>query len=87
MLGKAAVGVDIGCKTGRMVKAHPQLSQLAFENHFKCLVGSFHGHLCQVSNLAIYVEGGGSGGLRGMQELVFEVKCPHVNDTVLHRVP
>ncbi|KAJ7707057.1 hypothetical protein B0H14DRAFT_3643874 [Mycena olivaceomarginata] len=71
VLGEIAVGVDIGCKMGRMVKAHPRLSQLAFENNFQCLVGSFHGlghgHLCQVSNLATYVEGMGLEDCEGCE--------------------
>ncbi|KAJ7832527.1 hypothetical protein B0H14DRAFT_3087771 [Mycena olivaceomarginata] len=58
-LGEIAMGIDVGCQTGKMVKAHPRLSQLARDNNFKCLVGSFHGlrhgRLCQVSNLAMYV--------------------------------
>ncbi|KAJ7779311.1 hypothetical protein B0H14DRAFT_2962618 [Mycena olivaceomarginata] len=71
MLGKVAVSVNIGCKMGRMVKAHHRLSQLAFENHFKCLIGSFHGlghgRLCQVSNLATYVEGMGLEDCEGCE--------------------
>ncbi|KAJ7751846.1 hypothetical protein B0H14DRAFT_3096830 [Mycena olivaceomarginata] len=71
VLGEVAVGVDIGCKTGKMVKAHPRLSQLAFDNKFRCLVGSFHGlghgRLCQVSNLATYVEGMGLEDCEGCE--------------------
>ncbi|KAJ7310676.1 hypothetical protein DFH08DRAFT_1046440 [Mycena albidolilacea] len=63
VLGEVAVGVVIGCKTGKMVKEHPRLSQLAFDNKFRCLMGSFHGlghgRLCQVSNLVMYMEGMG----------------------------
>ncbi|KAJ7864211.1 hypothetical protein B0H14DRAFT_2574435 [Mycena olivaceomarginata] len=71
VLGEVAVGVDIGCKMGKMVKAHPRLSQLAFDNQFRCLVGSFHGlghgRLCQVSNLATYVEGMGLEDCEGCE--------------------
>jgi hypothetical protein len=71
VLGKVAVGVDIGCKTHKMVKAHPQLSQLAFNNKFRCLIGSVHGlgHgcLCQVFNLATYVEGMGLEDCEGCE--------------------
>ncbi|KAF8145917.1 hypothetical protein K438DRAFT_1629234, partial [Mycena galopus ATCC 62051] len=71
VLGEVAIGVDIGCKTAKMVKAHPQLSQLAKNNCFRCLVGSFHGHghgrLCQVCNLATYVEGMGLEDCEGCE--------------------
>ncbi|KAF8179785.1 hypothetical protein K438DRAFT_1977146 [Mycena galopus ATCC 62051] len=71
VLGEVAIGVDIGCKTGKMMKAHPQLSQIAQENNFKCLVGSFHGHghgrLCQVCNLATYVNGMGLEDCEGCE--------------------
>ncbi|KAF8128079.1 hypothetical protein K438DRAFT_2000463 [Mycena galopus ATCC 62051] len=71
VLGEVAIGVDIGCKTGKMVKAHPQLSQIVQENNFKCLVGSFHGHdhgrLCQVCNLATYVNGMGLEDCQGCE--------------------
>ncbi|KAF8203394.1 hypothetical protein K438DRAFT_1580548, partial [Mycena galopus ATCC 62051] len=71
VLGEVAIGVDIGCKTGKMVKAHPRLSQLAENNNFRCLVGSFHGHghgrLCQVCNLATYVDGMGLEDCEGCE--------------------
>ncbi|KAJ7075730.1 hypothetical protein B0H15DRAFT_791447 [Mycena belliarum] len=62
-LGEIAEGYDIGCKAGKMVNAHPVLGKLARENNYRSLVGAFHGHghcrLCQLSNLATYVEGVG----------------------------
>ncbi|KAJ7867083.1 hypothetical protein B0H14DRAFT_3084142 [Mycena olivaceomarginata] len=70
-LGEIAMGIDVGCQTGKMVKAHPRLSQLAHDNNFKCLVGSFHGlrhgRLCQVSNLAMYVPGMGLEDCEGCE--------------------
>ncbi|KAJ7635425.1 hypothetical protein B0H17DRAFT_1149699 [Mycena rosella] len=63
VLHEMAVGYDIGCKFGNMVNAHPVLGPLARKNHFKSLVGAFHGHghcrLCQLSHLATYVKGVG----------------------------
>ncbi|KAF8185812.1 hypothetical protein K438DRAFT_1973660 [Mycena galopus ATCC 62051] len=63
VLGEVGMGHDIGCKTAVMVKTHPRLSRLASDNKFRSLVGSFHGHghncLCQVSNLATYMQGMG----------------------------
>ncbi|KAJ7809279.1 hypothetical protein B0H14DRAFT_2379836 [Mycena olivaceomarginata] len=71
VLGEVAVGVVIGCKTGKMVKEHPRLSQLAFDNKFRCLMGSFHGlghsRLCQVSNLVTFVEGMGLEDCEGCE--------------------
>ncbi|KAF8144514.1 hypothetical protein K438DRAFT_1910939 [Mycena galopus ATCC 62051] len=71
VLGEVGMGHDIGCKTAVMVKTHPRLSQLASDNKFRSLVGSFHGHghnrLCQVSNLATYVEGMGLEDCEGCE--------------------
>ncbi|KAF8210847.1 hypothetical protein K438DRAFT_1752611 [Mycena galopus ATCC 62051] len=74
-LSKIGMGHNIGCKTTVIVKMHPQLSQLASNNKFRLLVGSFHSHghncLCQVSNLATYVEGMGSEDSRTSPSLPF----------------
>ncbi|KAJ7824252.1 hypothetical protein B0H14DRAFT_3469498 [Mycena olivaceomarginata] len=43
VLGEVTMGIDVGCKTGRMVKAHPRLSELSSQNNFKAVVGAFHG--------------------------------------------
>ncbi|KAF8128818.1 hypothetical protein K438DRAFT_2000099 [Mycena galopus ATCC 62051] len=71
VLGEVRMGHDIGCKTAVIVKAHPRLSQLASDNRFRSLIGSFHGHghnrLCQVSNLATYVEGMGLEDCEGCE--------------------
>ncbi|KAJ7166567.1 hypothetical protein C8R43DRAFT_946113 [Mycena crocata] len=67
VLGELGVGYDIGCKFGKMVKAHPGLSQLAADNNLKVLVGSFHGaahgRVCQLDNLATYIKGMGNEDL------------------------
>ncbi|KAJ6593718.1 hypothetical protein B0H19DRAFT_916404 [Mycena capillaripes] len=71
VLGEVASGYDIGCKFGKMVKSHPQLSKLAADNHFKSLVGAFHGHghnrRCQLQNLTTYVKGVGLEPLEGCE--------------------
>ncbi|KAJ7680000.1 hypothetical protein B0H14DRAFT_3101793 [Mycena olivaceomarginata] len=63
VLGEVTVGIDVGCKVARQVKAHPQLSVLAKENNFKAVVGAFHGlghgRLCSICNMAMYVDGMG----------------------------
>jgi hypothetical protein len=63
ILGEVTMGIDVGCKTGRMVKADPRLSELASENNFKAVVGSFyglgHGRLCSVCHMSMYVDGMG----------------------------
>ncbi|KAJ7795923.1 hypothetical protein B0H14DRAFT_3093466 [Mycena olivaceomarginata] len=63
VLGEVTMGIDVGCKTGRMVKAHPRLSELASQNNFKAVVGAFHGlghgRLCSVCNMSMYVNGMG----------------------------
>ncbi|KAJ7343979.1 hypothetical protein DFH08DRAFT_629597, partial [Mycena albidolilacea] len=60
MLGEVTIGIDVGCKVARQVKAHPQLSVLTKENNFK---GAFHGlghsRLCSICNMAMYVDGMG----------------------------
>ncbi|KAJ7902392.1 hypothetical protein B0H13DRAFT_2274934 [Mycena leptocephala] len=71
VLGEGAGGYDIGCKFGRMVKAHPLLSKLAAETGFKSLAGAFHGHshnrLSQLDNLTTYVKGVGLEPLEGCE--------------------
>ncbi|KAK7040640.1 hypothetical protein R3P38DRAFT_2513560 [Favolaschia claudopus] len=71
VLGKLAVGYDIGCLLDKLVKAHPELSALAEEKGFKALVGAFHGHghnrLCGVDYLMTYVEGVGLEALEGCE--------------------
>ncbi|KAJ7829966.1 hypothetical protein B0H14DRAFT_2366152 [Mycena olivaceomarginata] len=63
VLGEVAIGYDIGCKFGKMVKVHPALKELAADKNFRALVGAFHGHghgrLCGLDNLMTYVEGVG----------------------------
>ncbi|KAJ7310670.1 hypothetical protein DFH08DRAFT_918254 [Mycena albidolilacea] len=63
ILGEIAIGYDIGCKFGKMVKVHPALKELARDKSFRALVGAFHGHghnrLCGLDNLMKYVEGVG----------------------------
>jgi hypothetical protein len=57
------MGHDIGCKTAKMVKAHPQLGLLAAKNNLKSIVGAFHGlghgRLCSICNMSMYVNGMG----------------------------
>ncbi|KAJ7871910.1 hypothetical protein B0H13DRAFT_2236318 [Mycena leptocephala] len=63
VLGEIALGYDIGCKFGKLVKAHPTLKDIACEKDFRALIGAFHGHghnrLCGLDNLMIYVKGVG----------------------------
>ncbi|KAJ7763245.1 hypothetical protein B0H14DRAFT_2403566 [Mycena olivaceomarginata] len=63
VLGEVTMGHDIGCKTAKMVKAHPRLGPLAAKNNFKSVVGAFHGlghgRLCSVCNMSMYVNGMG----------------------------
>ncbi|KAJ6476159.1 hypothetical protein C8R45DRAFT_1054631 [Mycena sanguinolenta] len=70
-LGEVALGYDIGCKLGKIVKVHPALKDLARDKNFRALVGAFHGHghnrLCGLDNLMIYVEGVGSEPLEGCE--------------------
>ncbi|KAJ7772501.1 hypothetical protein B0H14DRAFT_3590063 [Mycena olivaceomarginata] len=62
-LGEIAIGYNIGCKFGKIVKVHPALKELAADKNFCTLVGAFHGHghghLCGLNNLMTYVEGVG----------------------------
>ncbi|KAJ7701141.1 hypothetical protein B0H17DRAFT_1046076 [Mycena rosella] len=71
VLGKLGLGYDIGCKFGKMVRAHPGLSQLARDTGFKSLVGAYHGCAhgcgCQVCNLTTYVSGVGQEALEGCE--------------------
>ncbi|KAJ7445930.1 hypothetical protein FB451DRAFT_1343603 [Mycena latifolia] len=71
VLGELGLGYDIGCKYGKMVRAHPGLAKLAADNNFKSLVGAFHGSAhkrsCQLDNLATYVEGLGTEDLEGCE--------------------
>ncbi|KAJ7664009.1 hypothetical protein DFH06DRAFT_1268637 [Mycena polygramma] len=71
VLGELGVGYDIGCKFAKMVAMHPALSKLAADNHFKSLVGAWHGHAhnrrCQLTNLTTYVEGVGLEDLEGCE--------------------
>ncbi|KAF7349559.1 hypothetical protein MSAN_01681000 [Mycena sanguinolenta] len=70
-LGEAAIGYDIGCKLGKMIKVHPALKDLAQDKKFRVLVGSFHEHghnrLCGLDNLMTYVEGVGLEPLEGCE--------------------
>ncbi|KAJ6493462.1 hypothetical protein C8R45DRAFT_187933 [Mycena sanguinolenta] len=70
-LGEAAIGYDIGCKLGKMIKVHPALKDLARDKNFRALVGAFHGHghnrLCGLENLMTYVEGVGTEPLEGCE--------------------
>ncbi|KAJ7818940.1 hypothetical protein B0H13DRAFT_2378621 [Mycena leptocephala] len=71
VLRELGLGYDIGCKFGKMVRMHPALAQLANDNNFKALVGSFHGHAhnrrCQLTNLSTYVRGMGLEDLEGCE--------------------
>lgn len=53
-------GYDVGCKFKTTID-RSNLSARARELRFKALVGAFHGHahnrICQLTNLATYVEG------------------------------
>ncbi|KAJ3558766.1 hypothetical protein NP233_g11436 [Leucocoprinus birnbaumii] len=63
-------GYDIGCRFSTTV-ARSNLATKARELNYTSLVGSFHGHahnrLCQLSNLATYVEGIGLEDLEGCE--------------------
>ncbi|KAG6809770.1 hypothetical protein H0H92_014809 [Tricholoma furcatifolium] len=63
-------GYDIGCKFGGTVN-RSELGEQARQLHFKALVGAFHGHahnrICQLSNLATYVQGMGLEDLEGCE--------------------
>ncbi|KAF5341224.1 hypothetical protein D9611_005927 [Ephemerocybe angulata] len=63
-------GYDIGCRFGTTLDTSP-LGPRARKHNFRCLVGSFHGHahnrLCQLLNLATYVEGMGLEDLEGCE--------------------
>ncbi|KAJ6501407.1 hypothetical protein DFH09DRAFT_1335950 [Mycena vulgaris] len=71
ILGEIALGYNIGCKLGKMVKVHPALKDLARDKNFRALVGAFHGHghnrLCGLDNLMTYVEGVGLEALEGCE--------------------
>ncbi|KAF8158738.1 hypothetical protein K438DRAFT_1909998 [Mycena galopus ATCC 62051] len=64
VLGEIAIGHDIGCKFGKLVKAHPLLRKLATDNHFRALVGAFHGH---GHNRRCAVKGVGTEALEGCE--------------------
>ncbi|KAF6759070.1 hypothetical protein DFP72DRAFT_806955, partial [Ephemerocybe angulata] len=63
-------GYDIGCRFGTTLSKSP-LGPRAKRLHYRSLVGSFHGHahnrLCQLSNLAAYVDGMGLEDLEGCE--------------------
>ncbi|KAF6763420.1 hypothetical protein DFP72DRAFT_986985 [Ephemerocybe angulata] len=63
-------GYDIGCKFSSTLK-DSALGSRAAKANFRSLVGSFHGHahnrVCQLSNLANYVEGLGLEDLEGCE--------------------
>ncbi|KAF7374152.1 hypothetical protein MSAN_00296900 [Mycena sanguinolenta] len=67
---KVGGGYDIGCHFETTIDKS-QLGDKARSNHFRSLVGSFHGHahnrLCQLSFLATYVEGIGLEDLEGCE--------------------
>ncbi|KAJ6456535.1 hypothetical protein C8R45DRAFT_943719 [Mycena sanguinolenta] len=67
---KIGDGYDIGCHFETTIK-NSDLGDKARNNHFRSLVGSFHGHahnrLCQLSFLATYVEGMGLEDLEGCE--------------------
>ncbi|KAF7366585.1 hypothetical protein MSAN_00916000 [Mycena sanguinolenta] len=67
---KIGGGYDIGCHFEATVDKS-ELGDKARANHFRSLVGSFHGHahnrLCQLSFLATYVEGMGLEDLEGCE--------------------
>ncbi|KAF6742544.1 hypothetical protein DFP72DRAFT_830402 [Ephemerocybe angulata] len=63
-------GYDIGCRFSTTLR-QSVLGPQAKKANFRSLVGSFHGHahnrLCQLSNLAAYVEGLGIEDLEGCE--------------------
>ncbi|KAF7342695.1 hypothetical protein MSAN_02027400 [Mycena sanguinolenta] len=67
---KIGGGYDIGCHFEATI-GNSGLGDKARNNHFRSLVGSFHGHahnrLCQLSFLATYVEGMGLEDLEGCE--------------------
>ncbi|KAJ7168423.1 hypothetical protein C8R43DRAFT_1085763 [Mycena crocata] len=71
VLGPMGLGYDIGCKFGKMVRAHPTLASLARDTDFRSLVGAFHGpghnRKCQTKHLTIYVPGVGLEPLEGCE--------------------
>ncbi|KAJ7836943.1 hypothetical protein B0H13DRAFT_2422497 [Mycena leptocephala] len=71
VLGQIALGYDIGCRFGKLVKGHPGLSVLAALHHFRALIGAFHGsqhgRRCAVDNLMTYVKGVGLEALEGCE--------------------
>ena len=67
---KIGGGYDIGCHFDGTL-GNSSLGDKARVNHFRSLVGSFHGHahnrLCQLSFLATYVKGLGLEDLEGCE--------------------
>ncbi|KAJ7875013.1 hypothetical protein B0H13DRAFT_2236144 [Mycena leptocephala] len=61
VLGEIAVGYDIGCKFGKMVKLHPRLKKLAATT----ISEPCHNRRCQLVNLTTYVKGVGLEPLEG----------------------
>ncbi|KAJ7839844.1 hypothetical protein B0H14DRAFT_2287168, partial [Mycena olivaceomarginata] len=80
VLGEVAIGYDIGCKFGKVVRVHPALKELARDKNFRALVGAFHGHghnrLCGLDNLMTYVEGGRARGLGDLRVVFLEFDNP-----------
>ena len=68
---KIGGGYDIGCDFETTIK-NSDLGDKARNNHFRSLVGSFHGHahnrLCQLSFLATYVKGMELEDLEGCEQ-------------------
>jgi hypothetical protein len=67
---RLGVGYDIGCRFKTTISKSP-LGSRAEELQYTSLVGAFHGHahnrLCQLSNLATYVDGLGLEDLEGCE--------------------
>jgi hypothetical protein len=78
-------GYDIGCKF-QTTLARSELGPRAQQLNYRSLVGAFHGHahnrLCQLSNLATYVEGMGLEDLEGCKR--FFSKSNHLANLVRH---
>ncbi|KAF8814644.1 hypothetical protein BYT27DRAFT_7081252 [Phlegmacium glaucopus] len=68
-------GYNIGCKFSKTLASSP-LGPCANKLHYKSLVGIFHGHthnrICQLSFLAMYVEGMGLEDLEGCERFFFK---------------
>ncbi|KAF6751976.1 hypothetical protein DFP72DRAFT_1033987 [Ephemerocybe angulata] len=84
-------GYDIGCQFATTIR-QSSLGARATKARFRSLVGSFHGHAhnrtCQLSNLAMYVEGLGLEDLEGCERFFSKSNAlagPLRHASVFHR--